>query len=855
MKKIKIDISFEKGLVVLVVLISSLSILGWIMGELFLTQISSSYIPIAPATAVSFLILSLIMLFSINGPFRYFKVILNILIFLLIAFSGLIVSKWIFNLSIDIEAIFISNPESFGDVKTGRMSPLTAVIFLVETITLLFIYPFGVKLKSNYIWVLIFLSIFTSSTLLLGYLYNEPLLYGGSIIPVALPTAICFFLIGFSQAHYFHNTFSPIPLLSSTPTTARLAKAFFPVFILLIVLDGSFHSVMELFSTNDTFNTILQLVIVIPIVGSIIILIARSIGKKVEKAEKELKENEQQLLGAKLSVVQNAEKLDLALQGAGAGLWSWNIKTGEDILDERWCAILGYKQEEIEQVVSSWERLIHPDEKEHIFEVVNKHFEDESNEYNDEYRMKCKNGDWKWIHAIGRIVKRDKNGEPEIMTGIIIDIDAKKDTEAHLKALNQQLQASEHQLRAANQQLQASEQQLSASNQQLQANEQQLISAKVTAEENDRLKSAFLANMSHEIRTPMNGILGFTSLLKNVNLTGNKHEKYIGVIEQSGQRMLNTINDIIDISRIESGEVKVNIKPTNINTQLENLYDFFNIEAKKNNIVLNYKESLGNQLATIETDPEKFDAIFINLIKNALKFTPKGSIDFGYRLEDKEIHCYVKDTGIGIGSDKLENVFERFTQENKSDTSVNQGSGLGLSIVKAYVGLLGGEIGLESIEGKGSTFHFTLPYKAVKNEMHSSQLNTEETIDVEGNFTNKTILVVEDDVTSYEFLKIVLSDLGIDKIVWAKDGNEVIKQSKENAAIDLVLMDVNLPVMNGYESIKAIKVFRPRLPIIAQTAYALTGDREKSLEAGCDDYITKPIEKEQLLEKIEKFFD
>ena len=320
-------------------------------------------------------------------------------------------------------------------------------------------------------------------------------------------------------------------------------------------------------------------------------------------------------------------------------------------------------------------------------------------------------------------------------------------------------------------------------------------------------------------------------------------------------RMLNTINDIIDIARIESGEVKVNSKPTNINTRLENLYEFFKLEAEKNNIALNYKESLGNHLASIQTDPEKFDAIFINLIKNALKFTPKGSIDFGYRLKDEKIHCYVKDTGIGIASDKLESVFERFIQEKKSDTSIIQGSGLGLSIVKAYVGLLGGKIWLESEEGKGSTFHFTLPYNAVKKDIFGSQLSTEDSTDMAGHFTKKTILLVEDDDTSYEFLKIILSNLGVNKVVWAKDGEEAIKQCKENTAINLVLMDVNLPAIDGYEATKVIKAFRPNLPIIAQTAYALTGDREKSLAAGCDDYITKPIKKEQLLEKMEKLFD
>lgn len=381
----------------------------------------------------------------------------------------------------------------------------------------------------------------------------------------------------------------------------------------------------------------------------------------------------------------------------------------------------------------------------------------------------------------------------------------------------------------------------------------ELEESKEKAEESDRLKSAFLANMSHEIRTPMNGILGFTDLLKEADLTGKERKKYIRVIEKSGERMLNTINDIIDISRIESGEMKLNIKPTNINSQLESLYDFFKPEAEKNKILLSFKPGLDNNLANIHTDPEKFEAIFTNLIKNALKFTNEGIIEFGYSIEDERIHSYVRDSGKGIASDKLKRIFDRFAQEEDSDSFTKQGSGLGLSIVKAYAKLLEGEIWVESKKGDGSTFHFTIPYQSIEKHSTANKMNVKGSIDKKNNFANKTILVVEDDVASSEYLKVVLRNLGINNISLANNGEMAIKQCKENPAIDLVLMDINMPVMGGYDATKAIKAFRPDLPIIAQTAYALAGDREKSLEARCDDYITKPVKKAELLEKIEKF--
>jgi signal transduction histidine kinase len=238
---------------------------------------------------------------------------------------------------------------------------------------------------------------------------------------------------------------------------------------------------------------------------------------------------------------------------------------------------------------------------------------------------------------------------------------------------------------------------------------QDLVAAKEKAEESDRLKSAFLANMSHEIRTPMNGILGFAELLKEPILSGEEQHLVIDIIEKSGQRMLNIINDLISISKIESGQMEVNLSETNINEQFDFLYNFFqtNAEQKKLQLIVNCPNT--SFKSVINTDSEKLYAILTNLVNNAIKFTSVGNVEFGYQVKENKLLFYVKDTGIGIPKDKQKTIFERFIQVNSDKSANYEGTGLGLAISKAFVEMLGGEIWIESEEGKGTCFYFTIP--------------------------------------------------------------------------------------------------------------------------------------------------
>ncbi|MCX6307726.1 MAG: PAS domain-containing sensor histidine kinase [Bacteroidia bacterium] len=240
--------------------------------------------------------------------------------------------------------------------------------------------------------------------------------------------------------------------------------------------------------------------------------------------------------------------------------------------------------------------------------------------------------------------------------------------------------------------------------------EKDLIIAKEKAEESDRLKSAFLANMSHEIRTPMNGILGFAELLKEPSLSGEKQQEYIQIIEKAGDRMLNIITDIVDISKIESGQMIVSNSETNVIEQMEYLFEFFKTEAENKGLNLIIRNSLPSSEATIKTDHEKLYAILTNLIKNAIKYTEQGFIEIGCQKKNDLLEFYVKDTGIGVPIDRQQAIFERFIQADITNKMAKQGAGLGLSISKAYVEMLGGKIWMESEMGIGSTFYFTLPY-------------------------------------------------------------------------------------------------------------------------------------------------
>jgi len=376
----------------------------------------------------------------------------------------------------------------------------------------------------------------------------------------------------------------------------------------------------------------------------------------------------------------------------------------------------------------------------------------------------------------------------------------------------------------------------------------ELVAAKNKAEESDRLKSSFLANMSHEIRTPMNGILGFMDLLLDSGLSGDERNEYIDIVKISGDRLLNTINDIIDISKIEAGQSRLNRSDCDLNALSSHLYKFFKPEAEAKGIELKYEAVLPSTHNLVITDAAKLESVLTNLIKNALKFTRQGSIGFGCRPEGKQLKFFVTDTGMGIPKDRIRGIFDRFVQADTSHSRAYEGSGLGLSIAKAYVVMLGGDIWVESEQGKGSSFYFTIPFRPAKETPRQvDEGNTAQLADLQKHI----FLVAEDDAISYSYLNKVLGSEKV-KLLRALNGEEAVSICRENPEISMVLMDIKMPVLDGYEATRQILAFRPGLPVIATTAYAFAEDQQKALSCGCVDYISKPLNKDKLMEIINK---
>lgn len=379
-------------------------------------------------------------------------------------------------------------------------------------------------------------------------------------------------------------------------------------------------------------------------------------------------------------------------------------------------------------------------------------------------------------------------------------------------------------------------------------NELMLIKARQKAEEADRLKSEFLANMSHELRTPLNAILGFASFLKDKKRSKENTEKYADIIINSGEHLLSIINDIIDISIIEAGKLRISKKNFELNSLLISLYNFFHsyiVSIKKFKVAL--KLDIPEHDVYIISDEKRIRQILTNLIGNAIKYTEKGEVQFGYKFDGKNLIFFVKDTGNGIAEDKKEIIFERFRKAADTKEKIYGGTGLGLSIAKACVDILEGRIWLKTEENFGSTFFFSINYEPGKEIIESPILGGE----TEYNFSKEMVLVAEDDDYNFAYLEKLLleNNLLVQRTV---TGRETIKYALEQKNISLILMDIKMPDLSGIEATIEIKKHKPKIPIIAQTAFAFKHDKEEILAAGCVEYISKPINSKDLLQLIEK---
>jgi PAS domain S-box-containing protein len=458
--------------------------------------------------------------------------------------------------------------------------------------------------------------------------------------------------------------------------------------------------------------------------------------------------------------------------------------------------ILGYTIEEFTSTPII--ELIHPDDRQRtIDEIAIQIKGQEITSFENRYL--CKDGSYKWMAWHG--TKADKNG---IVIAIGTDINERKCAEI------------------------------------------ELIKAKEKVEESDRLKTTFLQNMSHEIRTPLNAISGFSGMLNKTDLSDEKRKSFVSIIQNNSKQLISIVSDILTISSLETKQEKLSIDKVCINNIIVELLAIFKQQAQNQNISIYAKQQLSDKQTEIYTDKIKVTQILTNLLTNAIKFTYEGFIEFGYNLKDYEFEFYVKDSGIGIKPEMHEKIFERFRQADKAIDKLYGGTGLGLAISKAFTELLGGKIWVQSELEKGSTFYFTIPYRPVNEIDQSTSPNIQ-------NENFRTVLVAEDEECNFLYIEAVLIDLDL-KLIHAKNGRETIEIFKSNPNIDLILMDIKMPIMTGYDAATIIKELKPELPIIAQSAYALEHERAK-YEGIFDDYLTKPINEDYLKQMVMKYID
>jgi PAS domain S-box-containing protein len=532
-----------------------------------------------------------------------------------------------------------------------------------------------------------------------------------------------------------------------------------------------------------------------------------SIGRNIS----ERTQNEQSLTQAKEKAEKNELKLKEAQKLAKIGNWELDLINNKLTWSDEIYRIFGCEPQEFGATYDAFLDFIHPDDRDFVNNSYLNHIKSKE-PYNLIHRILLANNEIKYVNERCNS-DFDKKGNALRSIGTVADI-----TENIMF-------------------------------------QNELQEAKEKAEESDRLKIEFINNMSHEIRTPMNGILGFSGFLDDPNLTDTKRKQYTNIIKSSGNQLMQIIDDILEISKLGTRQVKIDEKEVCINDLLLELFLIFDIKAKENKIPMYLKKELSDKESTILTDKTKLIKILSNLLENALKFTREGFIELGYQLktdsEPVELTIYVKDTGIGIKKENQETIFIKFSQEEKSVSRNVGGLGLGLSIANENTTLLGGNITLQSEKGKGSTFFVAIPYKPVNAKINNSNADKTTTIEKQDKYT---ILIVEDEEVNHLYLETLLEYCEINfKTIHAKHGKEAVEMCKENSEIDFVLMDMKMPIMTGFEATKLIKEFRPNLPIVAQTAYSTKEEKEQAISAGCDDFISKPISEKKLNEIINKY--
>ncbi len=491
-----------------------------------------------------------------------------------------------------------------------------------------------------------------------------------------------------------------------------------------------------------------------------------------------------------------SETLETAIESASLGLWDWNILKGEVKFNYLYCEVMELTDNGTVAKISDIIELIHPGDRNRFNRNLDEHLKGNVPFFMHEFKLN-NSGKRKWVHSFGRIVERDGSGMPLRMLGFNRDITDNKNAQ------------------------------------------DELLQAKLKAEESDRLKTAFLANMSHEIRTPLNAVAGFSRLLKRGGVDRETRDRYCDIIKTNSDQLIHIVSDILDLSKIENGKIELEYSEINVFQflkELSVLLDDLVHQSGKSGIETGVIYPACN--IRFVADEIRLMQIMTNLLANAVKFTSEGKITSGCEIEDKYISFFVDDTGIGIPEENMTAIFERFRQGDNSYTRNYGGTGLGLAISKKLALLMSGDIHVYSELNRGSRFILKIPL--VKSFLQNSE-KSNLSPGFKGYSTGKTVLVADDIWHIHDFIKAVL-DLRGYNIISAYNGKEALKVVCDNENIDLVLMDIQMPVMNGITAMSMLKEIRPNLPVVALTAHAMAGDRTRYLDEGFDEYLSKPVD-------------
>ncbi len=512
-------------------------------------------------------------------------------------------------------------------------------------------------------------------------------------------------------------------------------------------------------------------------------------------------------------MAESEERFALAVRGTNDGIWDWDIRSGKVFFSPPWKSMIGYEDDELENVFATFETLLHPEDHDRVLDTLNDYLAGSIPRYSVEFRFRHKDGSWRWILARGRAL-RDENDKPYRMAGSHTDVTERKQAEEELRQ------------------------------------------ARRAAESANSAKSAFLANMSHEIRTPMNGVIGMSELLLGTDLNETQRE-YLEMLKLSADSLLELLNDILDFSKIEAGRMELDAHEFDLSEVVTEISQAMGIRAFQKRLV--FKHHITPEVPVrLIGDDGRLRQILVNLIGNAIKFTHKGGVTIEVSMESETadkvtLHFKINDTGIGIAADMRESIFEAFTQAEHSTARRYGGTGLGLAICHDLVALMQGRIWVESQPGEGSTFHFTAAFGRTSGISIKPRSPRIQPVVIAQ--SSMKVLIVEDGHVSQLVGARMLEKRG-HVVTLASNGKEAIDRC-DKEAFDAILMDVHMPGINGYEATARIrqaeKASGRHVPIIAMTANAMKGDRERCLAAGMDDYIAKPLRSAELFQVVEQF--